>query len=378
AYPENELYSHSVRCEAHGAFESGDISEESYKKVEDAYHCKLYTPHFFIAVALGLLAVITAVFTGILAWLLTQVYSSSGIAALSAFLAVVCYFFLEWMVKNKSYFNAGIDNALMVLILVFSGGIVLSYSEDVRWILFSSLLMLVALWLCLRFADAFMAIVSCGFFLSLCFLLWLKSGKTAVEYFPVIMMLIIGTLYLFIEKAKKRIKFIYEKCLKVLTVFLLLAFYAAGNYWVINELQSSVTGAPGATHLAWPFWIFTFLMPLLCIVYGVIKKSLLYLRTGLVLVALAVFTYRYYYTFLPVETMMLVAGLLLVATGYFFIKWLQPARYGYSSESTFIRPAWNNAEAVIIGATMGGVSKTADNHLMDGGSGGGAGASGEY
>lgn len=378
AYPENELYSDSVRCEAHGAFESGDISEESYKKVEDAYRCKLYTPHFFIAVALGLLTIVATIFTGILAWLFTRAESSSGIASLCAFMAIVCYFFLEWMVKNKSYFNAGIDNALMALVLVFSGGIFLSYFQDTPWILFSGLLMLVALWLCLRFADAFMAIVSCGFFLSLCFLLWLKSGKDAVEYFPVIMMLIIGALYFFIEKTKNRIKFIYEKCLMALTIFLLLAFYAAGNYWVINQLQSSVIDTPGATHLGWGFWIFTFLMPLLYIVYGVIKKSLLHLRTGFVLVALAVFTYRYYYTFLPLETMMLLAGLFLVATGYFFIKWLQPARYGYSSESTFIRPAWNNAEAVIIGATMGGVSKTADNHLMDGGSGGGAGASGEY
>jgi len=282
------------------------------------------------------------------------------------------------MVKNKSYFNAGIDNALMVLVLVFSGGIILSYFQDIPWILFTGLIMLVALWLCLRFADAFMAIISCGFFLAFTFLFYLKSGIAAVEYFPFVMILIIGILYFFTEKVKKRIKFIYEKCLMALTVFLLLAFYAAGNYWVINQLQSSVIDVPGAIHPGWVFWIFTFLMPLLYIFYGVIKKSLLHLRTGLFLVAFAVFTYRYYYTFLPLESMMLVGGLVLVATSYFFIKWLQPSRYGYSSENTFSRPAWSNAEGLVIGATMGGLSKTADNHLMDGGSGGGGGASGEF
>ena len=120
-YPENELYNDHVRSEARSAFELGDISKESYQKVQGAFPSKLYTPHFFIAVALGLLTIIATFFTGILAWLFTQVESSFGIASLSAFMAFVCYFFLEWMVKNKSYFNAGIDNTLMILPLLFSG-----------------------------------------------------------------------------------------------------------------------------------------------------------------------------------------------------------------------------------------------------------------
>src|SRR6185437_15324262 len=218
AYSESELYNHHVKCEAQQAFELGDISADSRSKMEAAYPCKFYTPHFFIAIALGLLTIVATFFTGILTWLFTQAESSSGIAAFCAFMAIVCYFFLEWMVKNKSYFNSGIDNALMVLVVVFPGGIILSYFQDIPWILFTGLIMLIALLLCLRFADAFMAIISCGFFLAFCFLLCLKSGSATVEYFPFLMMLIIGVLYFFTVKAKHRIKFIYEKCVMVLTV----------------------------------------------------------------------------------------------------------------------------------------------------------------
>ena len=377
-YPENELYNDHVRSEAQSAFELGDISKESCKRIEDAYPTKLYTPHFFIAVALGLLTIVATFFTGILAWLFTQVESSFGIASLCAFMAFVCYFFLEWMVKNKSYFNAGIDNALMVLTLLFSGGIFLSYFENVHWILSNTFLMLVALWLCLRFADAFMAIVSCGFFLALCFLLYLKLEKLPLVYLPFVMMAIIGALYYFINKVKNSVKFIYGKCFMGLTVFLLLAFYAAGNYWVVRELQSSLNVEATSKGSSWIFWIFTFLVPIIYIVYGIIKKDVLHLRTGLLLIAVTVFTYKYYYTLLPVEIEMLIIGLLLIALSYFFIKWLKTTRHGYTSESMAARPSWQNVEGLIIAETMGGLSPTSENHLMDGGIGGGGGASGEY
>ncbi|HEY5369639.1 MAG TPA: hypothetical protein VIJ75_11675 [Hanamia sp.] len=58
AYSESELYNHHVKYEAQRAFELGDISAESRSKVEEAYVSKLYTPHFFIAIALGLLTIV--------------------------------------------------------------------------------------------------------------------------------------------------------------------------------------------------------------------------------------------------------------------------------------------------------------------------------
>ena len=377
AYSENDLYQCDVVARARDAYQAGVLSKESRLNIEQAYPCKLYSPHFFIAIALGLLTIVSVIFTGALIWLVTGA-SSGSIGVVCILMSLVGYFFLEMMVKSKNYFNAGVDNALMGLILFFSGGIFLAYFETPSWILFNVVLTLISLWLCLRFADAFMAVISCGFFLVSVFLLYGKSGNEAVVYAPFVMMLIIAFLYFFKKKIEKKIKFIYEKCLDALTVFLLLAFYGAGNYWVVSQLVSSVINTTGPIAFGWAFWAFTFLVPVVYIVYGILKKDLLHLRTGLVLVAGVVFTYKYYFTLLPVEIEMLIAGLLMVALSYFFITWLQSPRYGFTSENTDIQPAWKNVEALIIAETMGGYSKPFEDPLMAGGSGGGAGAGGEF
>lgn len=378
-YPEEDLYHYLIEDQSRQAFDAGDISNESRLKIKQAYPCKLYTPHFFIAVALGLVTVVAVFFTSILLWLLIRAESSLSISLLCGFLTVACYFFLENMVKGKNYFNAGIDNVLMLLILIFTGAILIIGFENPSWIFFHGLMMLVSLCLCLRFADAFMAIISCAFFLIFSFLLYLKLSVDAFAYSPFVMMLIIALLYFVIKKTTTQIKFVYEKCFTALTFFLLIAFYAAGNYWVISQLQFAVLNNDSHIIFGSFFWIFTFLIPIVYVAYGVIKKGMLHLRTGLVLLASMVLTYKYYFTLVPVEIEMLVVGALLVALSYFLIKLLRQPRYGYTSENTSTQPAWTSVEALIVAETLGGSeSKSSENNLMAGGSGGGGGASGEY
>lgn len=379
AYPEDEFYSGYVTSQARQAFEAGEISKESFAKIEQANPYKFYTPHFFIALALGLVTIIAVIFTGFLAWLFFNADSSLEISVLCIFMVAVCYFLLEWMVKRKKYFNAGVDNVLMVLILAFFAGIFVSNYEGTSWVLMNGTLMLVSLWLCLRFSDAFMAMVSCSFFLITFFLCFLKLGNAALASFPFVMMLAIGMLYFMINKLQYKAKLVYDKSIKVLAVFLLIALYASGNYWVTDQLQSSVTNAQSPVSFGWIFWIFTFVIPIVYIARGILKKDLTKVRTGLVLVAAIVFTYKYYFAWLPVEVEMLVAGLLLMALSFFLIQFLHSPHYGFTSVNTSHRPAWKDAEALVIAQTMGGVIKSSDDSsLMSGGSGGGGGASADF
>lgn len=378
AYSENELYNYSIRTQARESFETAEIRKESLDKIEYEYPSKLYTPHFFIAIALGLLTIVALTFTGFLFWLLTNADSSTGIRMLSTFMAVLCYLLLEWGVKIKHYFNAGVDNVLMVLILGFTSGIFLDVIENPSWAIIYGVLMLVSLWLSIRFVDSFMAIVSCFFFLAFCLVSILKIGNIALIYFPFVMMILIAALYFLLEKVKKSIQFMYEKCMTILTIFLLIAFYASGNFWVIEEFQSEMVTSNVPIRFGWVFWIFTCFIPLIYIAYGLIKRRLIHLRTGLFLVAMTIFTYKFYFTFLPVEIEMLLLGLLLVALIYYLIRLLQPARYGYSSEIASPRSSWKNLEALVVAETMGGENRDPADSLMAGGSGGGGGASGEF
>lgn len=170
----------------------------------------------------------------------------------------------------------------------------------------------------------------------------------------------------------------FEKCINVFTIFLLIAFYAAGNYWVINELQLSEFSHSIPGSLSWIFWTFTFSIPVVYIFYGVVKKDLLHIRTGIVLALMMVLTYKYYFTILPVEIEMLFIGTFVIVLCYFLIKWLRPERYGYTSEMISPKPSWRNIEALVIAETMGGSEAPLKNDLMSGGSSGGGGASGEF
>lgn len=374
AYSETELYNCHLLSEANDCFEQAEISAETLQKIKAAHPCKLYSPQFFVAVGLGLVTIVAVLFGGLLFGLM----SSGSITVVCIIMVVICYIILESMVKNRKYFNAGVDNILMIAVLSFVGGNFLSFDHDPSWMLFHSTLMIVALWLCLRFVDSFMAIVSCGFFLALSFLLIMEAGKAGFIYFPFVLMAIIGGLYFIVQKLKSNIKFTYEKCLTALTVFLLIAFYAAGNYWIVGTLQSPATNGDKPIAFGTIFWIFTVIMPVVYIAFGVAKKDLIHIRTGILLVAIAILTYKFYFTIIPVEVEMLIAGIVMIGLSYFLIKWLSTSRHGFTSEATSSRPDWKNVEALIIAETMSGTETATENNLMSGGSGGGGGAGGDF
>ena len=378
AYSAEELYNCNVLSQARDACSASKISQESFEKIGQAYPCKLYRPNTFIAIALGLLTILAISFTTFLFGLLTVDNFSSDLAVLFAFMAVVSYITLELMVKSKKYFNAGIDNALMIAVLAFVAGIFINYASDLPWILMNGILMAVSLWLSFRFVDAFMASIACAFFFLIFYLLLLRLGASSIIFISLPMMMLICGMYLILKKIRKGVGFIYEKNITVLIIFLLISFYAAGNYWVVNELQTAEFGGKVSANIGWIFWVLTCLIPFVYIFYGVVKKDLLHIRTGVLLLFIMVLTYKYYFSLLPVEVEMLFLGIILIVLSYFLIKWLRKERYGFTSEMISAKPAWKNIEGILVVETMGGGVKPQQDTLMSGGSAGGGGASGEF
>ena len=103
------------------------------------------------------------------------------------------------------------------------------------------------------------------------------------------------------------------------------------------------------------------------------------MRTGLGLIAATVFTVKYYYTILPVEMEMLIAGAMLIAGSYVLIKYLKIPKYGFTSEDLYpSKKEAINAEALIIAETFHKQPAIESDGLYGGGSGGGGGATGEF
>ena len=111
----------------------------------------------------------------------------------------------------------------------------------------------------------------------------------------------------------------------------------------------------------------------------IIKRDLVFIRTGIVLFIVSILTIRYYYKLLPAEIDMLIGGLILIAVTYVFIKYLHAPKDGFTFQNTSgNRKELLNVEALIIAQVFGKSNTKNKGFEFGGGSSGGAGATGEY
>lgn len=383
AYRKIDLYNRYIGEQSTEALQTGCISSESNNKILTAYPSKLYTPNYFIRIALGLLTMVAVLFSGLLLSLLSSASGATTIKAVMIFLAILCYITLELLVKSKQYYNAGVDSVLMIMVIGFVAGTFFISDFETYWLAMSSVVMVLALWMSTRFTDAFMAIISyCCLFIFL-FLLYLKAGNIAKATVPLMMMIVSTLVYFMMKKLIDSKTFMYRFCFKAVTFLTLITFYASGNYFIVKELSNQMFHLQLSLNdpipMAWLFWILTLIIPPAYIIYGILKKNFLVMRTGLGLIAATIFTIKYYYAILPAEIEMFIAGIILIALGYALIKYLATPKYGFTSLDLYpSKKEILNAEALIIAETFNKQSGIENDGLYGGGSGGGGGATGEY
>ncbi len=145
AYNSNDLYNQIVRQQASDAFRTTCISEESYKKILQSHPVKLFTPNHFIRIALGVVTIIAVLFIAILLGLLFATSGPARLVILCFFLGIACYVALELIVKNKYHYNAGVDNILMVSVIIFIISAFFVYDITTDYILISGIAMALTL-----------------------------------------------------------------------------------------------------------------------------------------------------------------------------------------------------------------------------------------
>ena len=111
----------------------------------------------------------------------------------------------------------------------------------------------------------------------------------------------------------------------------MVTLYAAGNYYIVQTLSDELNGRPGASiPFGTIFWIWTILVPLIYVVLGIRKKNVILLRTGLLLIAFAVITFRNYYHILPIDTTLTIAGAVILGISYAIMKYLKTPKHGFT------------------------------------------------
>jgi hypothetical protein len=385
AYNNEWLNNLHVREQAGKAIDAGCISPEEKERVLTACPAGFYSPNIFVRIGLFVLTCIIVQFTlGLVAMLILSTASDGGLGGLLIVFGLLVYAGLELMVSKKHY-KSGVDDALMWMAgTAFIGGA--NVLGNVSWLANALIVMALSIYFFLRFTNAIMAAVSFMAFIAVVFLSFIKLGPIAKATTPFLIMIVAGLLCLWIRQLlKKEYSRLYTAGLMVMQVVALVCFYVAGNYYVVREASIAMFNLElkenESIPLGWLFWIFTIIIPLLYIGRGIQKKDALLLRAGLLLVAAMVFTIRYYYHVLPVETAMVLGGLFFIAVSYFVTRYLREAKHGFThkegNDAFFMDKL--QVEGLVIAQTFGGQPPHIDSGTQfGGGSGGGGGATGGF
>ncbi|RQO67977.1 hypothetical protein DBR43_26075 [Pedobacter sp. KBW06] len=368
----------------------GDITAEELKQMEEKYPVGFYTPNIFVRAGLFILTQIITSFAG---GLLSLIFSSMGDLITSPgyflFLGLISYVALELIVQQKHHFRSGVDDALMwtaagLILAAFIGYLSIAQRNSLSapfecYVFFFA--MVLAGYFTLRFADMLMAVVS---FLSLiCFLFFSRElfGFYAAAIRPFLIILVSAGVYFLCVYWKKYKD--YENCLTAMQVFCLLIGYAAGNYFVVKEMGSMINqplqegeGLP----LGWFFWTWTIALPFVYIALGLKRKEVILLRSGLILIAAAAFTFRNYYHVMPIEGALSLVGAALLAIAYGVIRYLKTPKKGFTYEELDDDQLLDKikVESLIVGETFSGPSAAPEGSRMGGGSFGGGGSSADF
>ena len=330
AYKSINLDNRDVRKQAAAALSKNVITREEFDRIYTAYPYDLYSPNFFVRVGLFLLTVLASLCCLGL-FMLASGSGDKSLGAMFIFFGVIAYVVLELMIYVRGIFRAGIDDALLLIAgsMIVIGCNFLYYHIDP--LMESAMVLVLALFGYVRYADRLMALISYAAFLCLIFY---RLGESPIgrALLPFVVMAVSVALYLLFTRlsALSRLRF-YRSGLVLLRVAALLSFYAAGNYYVVREVNAFISHHSGAIALGFLWWTLTGLVPIGYIVRGIQKKDLVFLWTGLGLVAAAVFTVRYYYHILPAELAMIIGGSILIAGAWSLIRYLQEPKYGFTS-----------------------------------------------
>ncbi len=391
-YDKTALQNLTIRHEATRWRESGIISPEELTRIEEAHACDFYTPGFFIRLTL-FLATTVAVSAGLgLMAMFVLGLQELGLALLLLIYGVATYKFLEEIIiKQKKFFHAGVDDALIFLACGFVIIGLLILLHNTFGALSPPFRYLVALpflaWFAVRFVNPVMTVLAFSCCFGFLFLQTLELGGWAKAILPFVVMLASVPFSVYSNRKLDLAEFApWRACLQILKTLSLMTFYAGGNYFVVRELSESLLNmqvAPGEDiPLAFVFYALTAIVPLAYIGWGLKARDMIFIRTGMLVLALSILTLKYYFSIAPPEITLTVAGAALIALAVAIIKYLKHPVNGYTHKNLLKRSADSlDAEALLVAETMASTpqQQAPDSSFKPGGGeSGGAGAEGSY
>lgn len=338
------------------------ITDKQRKEAFQAFPVGFHQSNTFVKTGLFLFTCIVAsAGLGFVSLFLFEIFSESrfGFSIISLIYSFVFLYFLEYFIKKNNFYRSGVDNALLYAMLSAAFSAVVGFTDfdlpNWSYCIIALIILLPAL---LRYADPIVAVVAYFTWIALCFFLVTKYpiGKVII---PFVIMLISAITYFFIGFWKKKeASHYYTEPQSIIEILALTTFYFGGNYLIVREGNALLNDLASSVQIDFAplFYIFSTIIPLFYIVYGLRKHDRKFLLVGISATAFSIFTYRHYFSILPLEWALTIAGLFLVGLCIWAIRALKtPNRrrsaLGLTSEAIGTNE-YKNLEAFIVNQAM--------------------------
>lgn len=354
------------------------ITEEQLRTIKSEFPVHFYNPGIFVKIGLFLFCSVACLFfSGLMSlFLLGASAGEGGISLVSIVSALGFIAMLEFLIRDRKLFHSGIDNALLYAAL---GAAMVPFfmlvSDPPVWpsCCYAFVLLVVAF---IRYADLFTVIAGFCVLIVLVanIMMQFSLGKALL---PFAVMLLSALIYFTNKKLESDY---YYDAQVIISALCLATFYLGGNYYIVREGNAALNDFGGTFSPQIPFaplfYCFTVAIPACYVFGGLRKKDRSLLIIGLLSFAFSVFTFRYYFVFLPLELGLAIAGILMIVTSALVIHYLKTPKHGLTDEKEG-EGHFRNLQ-VLIAAQQLGQTPIEKGVSFGGGNFGGGGAGNDY
>lgn len=285
---------------------------------------------------------------------------------------------------NKNFKSHGLDDAFILGAQACFLGAIAALTENPIAVLIA--MAIVGFLCCLRYAHALSALICCIGIVSFFADLIVDEKMINMSFLPFVMLFLAIVIYFGYIKLVGTVQSYYKNSILVVQVFALFLCYASMNYLVVRELSVELMHVDVLPNkdipFAFLFYGLTFIIPIFYITYSLFKKDKLMLYVGFITFGFAIFTIRYYYSILPIETALILGGIILFALSYFTIHKLKnkPTGITFMPDRNENNKLLSNLETVIVNSqvSLKGVAPAEQKMPFGGGGFSGGGSEGSY
>ena len=362
------------------------ISGEQYQALKAAHTTPLYTPNIFVRIGLAIFTAIGVGATAGFSSLILGPYGSTGISIWLGMVGIGCVVALEYRIREKSLYCAGIDDALLYssIALLFGGIIILLYSVDSGHSSFIHAVIALPILVAatVRYADRLTAIAAYGCLLWIISYPMFEGGPLSQAMLPFVLMLVSGVAYVVSIRFIQRDELSnWRKPLMAVEIASLFSCYLASNYFVVREATENLLmmDIPEGGNIPYAslFYALTIGIPIAYVALGLKKRDSILLRVGLIVAALSALTFANYFSLGHPEWVLTIAGGALFAIAALAISYLKTERNGITHERLLVSQLESlNAESILVSQTLGTTPQEPVKDFKGGGGGGDFGGGG--